>query len=111
MIADELDAFGDDKLLYVLVNYHRSPLGAWTATLAPDGLEPVTLQATSAHDAIPDAMDLIEALSAALACRRGDLDHAHPRRRPAAWATLAAREGFADRATTEHSIADLITHG
>jgi hypothetical protein len=109
MIADELDAFGDDELLYVLVNYHRSPLGAWTATLAPDGLEPVTLQATSAHDAIPDAMDLIEALSqhadvAISTMHTLDDD-------PAAWATLAAREGFADCATTEHSIADLITHG
>jgi hypothetical protein len=61
--VDELDPFGDDELLCVLVNYHRSPLGAWTATLAPDGLEPVTLQATSAHDALHDAVDLIEALS------------------------------------------------
>ena len=51
VVVDELDAFDEDELLYVLVNYHRSPLGAWTATVAPDGLEPVTLQATSAHDA------------------------------------------------------------
>jgi len=40
-----------------------APLGAWTATLAPDGLEPVTLPATNAHDALHDAVDLIEALS------------------------------------------------
>ena len=87
-LVDELDPFGDDELLCVLVNYHRSPLGAWTATLAPDGLEPVTLQATSAHDALHDAVDLIEALSqhadvsiSTMHTLDGD---------PAAWAMLAA---------------------
>ena len=49
--------------VHLLVNYHRSPLGAWTATVAPDELEPVTLQATSAHDAFHKAMELTEALS------------------------------------------------
>jgi hypothetical protein len=29
---------------------------------------------------------------------------------PAAWATLAAREGFRDCAITDHTVADLITH-
>jgi hypothetical protein len=61
--VDEPDAFGDDELLDVLVEYHRSPLGAWTATLVPDGLEPVTLQATSAYNAFHQTMELIEALS------------------------------------------------
>src|SRR4051794_5976059 len=42
---DELGAFGPDELLCVIVDYHRSPLGAWIATLAPDGLEAVTRQA------------------------------------------------------------------
>ena len=108
MAVDELDAFGDDELLCVLVNYHRSPLGAWTATLAPDGLEPVTMQATSAHDALHDAVDLIEALSqhadvaiSTMHTLDGD---------PAAWATLAAREGFVDCAMTDSTVAELITH-
>jgi hypothetical protein len=108
VVIDELDPFGDDELLYVPVNYHRSPLGAWTATLAPDGLEPVTLQATSAHDALHDAMDLIEALSehadvaiSTMHALDGD---------PAAWAMLAAREGFVDCAMTDNTLADLITH-
>jgi hypothetical protein len=61
--GDAFDAFDDDELLDVLVNYHRSPLGAWTATLTPEGVEPVTVQATSGHDALHQAMDLIEALS------------------------------------------------
>jgi hypothetical protein len=70
------------------VNYHRSPSGL-DRDLAPDGLEPVTLQATSAHDALHDATDLIEALSQhanAAVCTNtldGDL---------AAWATLAAAQ-------------------
>ena len=108
VVVDELDAFGDDELLYVLVNYHRSPLGTWTATLAPDGLEPVTLQAASAHDALHAAVDLIEMLSehadvaiSTMHTLDGD---------PAAWATLAAREGFVDCAMTGHIVADLITH-
>src|SRR5512133_640702 len=54
-VVNEFDAFDEDELLYVLVDYHRSPLGAWTAILVPDGLEPVALQATSAHDAFPKA--------------------------------------------------------
>ena len=94
MLVDELDAFEDDELLYVLVNYHRSPLGAWTTILVPDGLEPVALQATSAHDAFHKAMELIEVLSehadvaiSTMHTLDGD---------PAAWATLAAREGFVD---------------
>jgi hypothetical protein len=62
-VVDEFDAFDEDELLYVFVNYHRSPLGAWTAILVPDGLEPVALQATSAHDALHKAMELVEVLS------------------------------------------------
>jgi hypothetical protein len=106
--VDELDAFDDDELLDVLVDYHRSPLGAWTATLVPDGLEPVTLQATSAHDALHKAMDLIEALSeyadvaiSTMHALDGDLT---------AWAILAAREGFVDCALTDSTVAELITH-
>ena len=107
VIVDELDAFDHHELLGVLVNYHRSPLGAWTATLAPGGLEPVTLQATSAHNALHAAMDLIEALSehadvAISTVHTLDGD-------PAAWATLAAREGFVDCAITDNTVADLIT--
>ena len=108
MVVDELDAFGEDELLYVLVDYHRSPLGAWTATLVPDGLEPVMLQATSAHNALHKAMKLIEALSqyadvaiSTMHTLDGD---------PASWATLAAREGFLDCAATESTVADLIAH-
>ena len=88
MAVDELDAFGDDEPLCVLVNYHRSPSGL-DRDPGPDGLEPVTLQATSAHDALHDATDLIEALSQhanAAVCTNtldGDL---------AAWATLAAAQ-------------------
>ena len=52
VVVDELGAFGEDELWYMLVDYHCSPLGAWTATVAPDGLGPVRLQATSAHDAL-----------------------------------------------------------
>ena len=107
-VVDDLDPFGDDELLYVLVNYHRSPLGPWTATLALDGLEPVTLQATSAHDALHDAMDLIEALSehadvAISTVHAVDGD-------PTAWAMFAAREGFVDCAMTDSTVAELITH-
>ena len=108
VVVDELDAFGDDELLDVLVNYHRSPLGAWTATLAPDGLESVTLQATTAHDALHAAVDLIEVLSqhadvaiSTMHTLDGD---------PAAWATRAAREGFVDCAITDSTLADLIIH-
>lgn len=104
---DELDAFGPDELLCVIVDYHRSPLGAWTATLAPDGLGAVTRQATSAHNAFHDAMSLIEALSyhvdvaiSTMHTLDGD---------PAAWATLAAREGFVDCAITDHTGAGLVT--
>ena len=107
VIVDEVDAFGDDELLYVLVDYHRSPLGAWTVTLAPEGLEPVALQATSAHDALHAAMDLIEALSgyadvaiSTMHTLDGD---------PAAWATLAAHEGFLDCSVSDSTLADLIT--
>jgi hypothetical protein len=52
----------------------------------PDGMEPVTRQATSSHDALHDGTDLIEALSQhanAAVCTNtldGDL---------VAWATLA----------------------
>jgi hypothetical protein len=111
--VDELDAFGHDQLPYVLVNYHRSPLGAWTATLAPDGLEPVTRQASSAHDALHDAMDLIEALSQDADVAISTL-HALDGE-PTAWAKLAAREGFlncaiTDSAITDSTVADLITH-
>jgi hypothetical protein len=105
---DDLDPFGPDELMYVIVDYHRSPLGAWTATLAPDGLEAITRQATSAHDAFHAAMDLIEALSyqvdvaiSTMHTLDGD---------PAAWATLAVREGFVDCALTDHPVADLISH-
>jgi hypothetical protein len=108
VVVDELDAFGDDELLHVLVNYHRSPLGTWSATLAPEGLEPVALQATNAHNALHDAMDLIEALSehadvaiSTMHALDGD---------PAAWAMLAAREGFVDCAMTDSTVAELIAH-
>jgi len=105
---DELDAFGDDELLDVLVTYHRSALGAWSATLAPEGLEPVTVQATSAHDALHKALDLIEALSlyadvAISTVHTLDGD-------PIAWAMLAAGEGFVDCAVTDPTLAGLITH-
>jgi hypothetical protein len=106
--ADDLDPFGDDELLYVLVNYHRSPLGPWTATLALDGLEPVTLQATSAHDALHDAMDLTEALSEHADVAISTV-HAVDRD-PTAWAMLAAREGFVGCAMTDSTVAELITH-
>ena len=100
---DGLDASGPNELQYVIVDYHCSPLGAWTATLAPDGLEAVARQATCAHDTFHDAMDLIEALSyhVDVAISTGD---------PAAWATLAARDGFVDCAVTDHTIADPTTH-
>lgn len=108
MVVDELDAFGEDELWYMLVDYHCSPLGAWTATVAPDGLGPVRLQATSAHDALHHAMELIEVLSqyadVAISTMRtlnGD---------PAAWATLAARDGFLDCAATESTVADRLAH-
>jgi hypothetical protein len=105
---DELDVFGPDELLCVIVDYHRSPLGAWTATLAPDGLEPVTRQAASAHDAFHDAMDLIEALSQYADVAISPIYTLDGE--PARWATLAAREGFVGYAITDHSVADLITH-
>ena len=47
VVVDELDTFDEDELWYMLVDYHCSPLGAWTATVAPDGLGPVKLQAMS----------------------------------------------------------------
>jgi hypothetical protein len=47
----------------VIVDYHRCPLGAWTAALAPDGLEALTRQARSAHDAFHNTVALIQALS------------------------------------------------
>ncbi len=105
---DELDAFGDDELLDVLVNYHRSALGAWSETLAPEGLEPVTVQATSAHDASPKRWTS----SKRCLCMRTW------RSRPCtpwtanliAWAMLAAREGFVDCAITDPTLAGLITH-
>ena len=92
----------------VLVNYHRSPLGAWTATLAPDGLEPVTLQATSAHDALHDATDLIEVLSqranAAVCTNTLDGDLA------GVGGDACRRTGFVDCAITDSTLADLIIH-
>jgi len=107
-VVDEFDAFDEDELLYVLVNYHRSPLGAWTAILVPGGLEPVALQATSAHDAFHKAMELIEVLSehadvaiSTMHTLDGD---------PVAWATVAAREGFVDCAMSDNTLAALITH-
>ena len=107
-VVDEFDAFDEDELLYVLVDYHRSPLGAWTAILVSDGFEPVALQATSAHDALHKAMELIEVLSehadvaiSTMHTLDGDA---------AAWAILAAREGFVDCAMTDNTLADLITH-
>jgi len=106
-VVDEFDAFDEDELLYVLVDYHRSPLGAWTAILVPDGLEPVVLQATSAHDAFHKATELIEVLSehadvaiSTMHTLDGD---------PAAWATLAAREGFVDCAMSDTTLVDLIS--
>ena len=106
-VVDEFDAFDEDELLYVLVDYHRSPLGAWTAILVSDGFEPVVLQATSAHDAFHKATELIEVLSehadvAILTMHTLDGD-------PAAWATLAAREGFVDCAMSDNTLAALNT--
>jgi hypothetical protein len=107
-VVDEFDAFDEDELLDVLVDYHRSPLGAWTAILVPDGLEPVALQATNAHDAFHKATQLIEVLSehadvaiSTMHTLDGD---------PLAWATLAAREGFVDCAMSDNTLAALITH-
>jgi hypothetical protein len=37
VVIDQLDAFGADERWYLLVDYHCSPLGAWTATVAPTG--------------------------------------------------------------------------
>ena len=107
-IIDEFDAFDEHELLSVLVDYHRSPLGAWTAILVPDGLEPVVLQATSAHDAFHKATELSEVLSelahvaiSTMHTLDGD---------PVAWATLADREGFVDCAMSDNALAALITH-
>ena len=107
-VVDEFDAFDEDELLYVLVDYHRSPLGAWTAILVSDGFEPVALQATTAHDAFHKATELIEVLSehadvaiSTMHTLDGD---------PVAWATLAAREGFVDCAISDNTLAALITH-
>jgi hypothetical protein len=104
---EESEGFDPDELC-VIVNYRRSPLGAWTASLGPDGPAPMTRQAASAHDAFHAAMDVVEALSqyaemAISTVHTLDGD-------PAAWATLAAREGFLDCALTDHTLADLITH-
>ena len=106
-VVDEFDAFDEDELLYVLVDYHRSPVGAWAAILVPDGLEPVALQATSAHDAFHKATEFIEVLSehadvaiSTMHTLDGD---------PVAWATLAAREGFVDCAMSDNTLAALIT--
>ena len=106
-VVDEFDAFDEDELLYVLVDYHRSPVGAWTAILVPDGLEPVALQATSAHDAFHKATEFIAVLSehadvaiSTMHTLDGD---------PVAWATLAAREGFVDCAMSDNTLAALIT--
>jgi hypothetical protein len=106
--VDRLDMFDEDELLYLLVDYHCSPLGAWTATVAPDELEPVTLQATSAHDAFHQAMELIEVLSehadvaiSTLHTLDGD---------PMAWAALVAREDFVDCALTDRTRVALIAH-
>ena len=75
--------------------------------MAPDGLGPVKLQATSAHDALHHAMELIEVLSqyadvaiSTMHTLDGD---------PAAWATLAAREGFVDCAMSDTTLVDLIS--
>jgi len=83
-------------------------LGPGPRPLAPDGLEPVTLQAASAHDARHAAVDLIEVLSqhadlAISTMHTVDGD-------PAAWVTLAAREGFVDCAMTDRTVADLTAH-
>jgi hypothetical protein len=103
-VVDEFDAFDEDELLYVLVDDHRSPLGAWTAILVPDGVGAVALKATSAHD---KATELIEVLSehadvaiSTMHVLDGD---------PAAWATLAAREGFVDCAMNDSTLAALIS--
>ena len=108
MVIDEFDAVEDDELLYLVVNYHRSPLGAWTATVAPDGLEAVKLQAASGHDAFHKAMELIGALSehadvaiSTMHTLDGD---------PMAWAALVAREGFVDCALADRTTAELIAH-
>ena len=84
------------------------PSGAWTATVAPDGLGPVRPQATSAHDALHHGMELIEVLSqyadvaiSTMHTLDGD---------PVTWATLAVREGFVDCAMTDRTVADLIAH-
>ena len=76
--------------------------------MVPDGLGPVKLQASSAHDALHHAMERIKVLSqyadvaiSTMHTLDGD---------PTAWATLAAREGFADCAATEGAVADLIAH-
>ena len=68
----------------------------------------MALQATSARDALHEAMDLIEALSeyadvaiSTMHTLDGD---------PAAWATLAGREGFFDCAIADSALADLISH-
>jgi hypothetical protein len=106
-VVDEFDAFDEDELLHVLVDYHRSPVGAWTAILVPDGLEPMALQSTSAHDAFHQATELINVLSkqadvamSTMHTLDGD---------PAAWATLAACEGFLDCAMSDNTLADLIS--
>jgi hypothetical protein len=71
-----------------LITAGQGPCPTSGTPQAPDGLEPVTLQATSAHDALHDAVDLIEALSqhadvaiSSMHTLDGD---------PAAWVTLAA---------------------
>ena len=106
-MVDEFDAFDKDELLDVYVDYHRSPLGAWTAILVQDRLEPVALQATNAHDAFHKATQLIEVLSehadvaiSTIHTLDGD---------PVAWARLAAREGFLDCAMNDNTLAALIT--
>ncbi|GAA3063125.1 hypothetical protein GCM10010464_29340 [Pseudonocardia yunnanensis] len=88
------DAFDPGEFLFVLVDYHRSPLGAWTAVVDPIGLPPASLDSATAHDSFHNAMYLINALSdevtasiSTMHCVDGD---------PTAWVELASQEGFLD---------------
>ncbi|WP_433272283.1 hypothetical protein ACQPZA_18840 [Pseudonocardia xinjiangensis] len=88
------DAFDPGELLFVLVDYHRSPLGTWTAVVDPIGLPPAVRDSATLHDSFHNAMDLINALSDEVAtsistmhCVDGD---------PTGWFDLAAQEGFLD---------------
>lgn len=81
-------------VVLVVADYRPSPLGGWAVTVDVEGVSAMGAHFLGAHEAYHGVRDLLEELVEEADCPLATVHTLDGD--PAAWAMLAAREGFGD---------------